>query len=278
MPITEKERKYLKNKHRGGKNNSKGAIYESFYAVYCIAYLMDKFIMNLESIQFTSQVENTFVDDLLIEINQTEKSYYQLKNVKDLTWSTGKLKYDFKRQMEISKERGENFNLRLIYSSPNSTVANIPHDISEHTTASFFPACESLNQLLQSCEYFKKAIKSITASDDIKDDQLFGVAGTLLGVWDGCEQKHISLKQISDKVLQIGSGLVNIKSYLDTNISEECKTIFKKCGVSTHSRGIKLYWSYEGKLKGEICWSDEVEHRIIETNPSSLYELLELLY
>ena len=26
MPITEKERKYLKNKHRGGKNNSKGAI------------------------------------------------------------------------------------------------------------------------------------------------------------------------------------------------------------------------------------------------------------
>lgn len=82
--------------------------------------------------------------------------------------------------MEISKERGENFNLRLIYSSPNSTVANIPHDISEHTTASFFPACESLNQLLQSCEYFKKAIKTITTSDDIKDDQLFGVAGTLL--------------------------------------------------------------------------------------------------
>lgn len=179
---------------------------------------------------------------------------------------------------KFQRKEAKNFNLRLIYSSPNSTVANIPHDISEHTTASFFPACESLNQLLQSCEYFKKAIKSITASDDIKDDQLFGVAGTLLGVWDGCEQKHISLKQISDKVLQIGSGLVNIKSYLDTNISEECKTIFKKCGVSTHSRGIKLYWSYESKLKGEICWSDEVEHRIIETNPSSLYELLELLY
>ena len=26
MPITQKEKKYLKNKHKGGKNNSKGAI------------------------------------------------------------------------------------------------------------------------------------------------------------------------------------------------------------------------------------------------------------
>jgi hypothetical protein len=29
MPITQKEKKYLKNKHKGGKNNSKGAIYEA---------------------------------------------------------------------------------------------------------------------------------------------------------------------------------------------------------------------------------------------------------
>jgi len=26
MPITQKEKKYLKNKHKGGKNNSKGAM------------------------------------------------------------------------------------------------------------------------------------------------------------------------------------------------------------------------------------------------------------
>ena len=29
MPITQKEKKYLKNKHKGGRNNSKGAIYEA---------------------------------------------------------------------------------------------------------------------------------------------------------------------------------------------------------------------------------------------------------
>lgn len=37
MSISPKERKYLKNKHKGGKNNSKGNIYESYYTTYCIA-------------------------------------------------------------------------------------------------------------------------------------------------------------------------------------------------------------------------------------------------
>ena len=37
MPISPQEKKYLKNKHKGGNNNSKGNIYESFlhYLLYC---------------------------------------------------------------------------------------------------------------------------------------------------------------------------------------------------------------------------------------------------
>lgn len=38
MPISPQEKKYLKNKHKGGNNNSKGNIYESFYTIYCIAF------------------------------------------------------------------------------------------------------------------------------------------------------------------------------------------------------------------------------------------------
>ena len=45
MPITETDRKYLKHKHVGGKNNDKGNKYESFYATYRIALLISaKFI------------------------------------------------------------------------------------------------------------------------------------------------------------------------------------------------------------------------------------------
>ena len=37
MPITSEEREYLKNKHKGGLNNSKGNTYENYYATYQIA-------------------------------------------------------------------------------------------------------------------------------------------------------------------------------------------------------------------------------------------------
>lgn len=38
MPISPQEKKYLKNKHKGGNNNSKGNIYESFYTIYHLYY------------------------------------------------------------------------------------------------------------------------------------------------------------------------------------------------------------------------------------------------
>ena len=44
MPISPQEKKYLKNKHKGGNNNSKGNIYESFYTTYCIALFMNSHI------------------------------------------------------------------------------------------------------------------------------------------------------------------------------------------------------------------------------------------
>mgnify|MGYP001513211161 len=102
MPITQKEKKYLKNKHKGGKNNSKGAIYESYYATYQIVSFMNQYITQLSNVHLTTQLHDAFVDDLFIEEPNAHKTYHQLKDVKDLTWETSKLKYDFKRQTEIS--------------------------------------------------------------------------------------------------------------------------------------------------------------------------------
>ena len=124
MPITAEERTYLKNKHKGGKNNSKGAAYESFYATYKIALLIDRYIKQLDDVRLTSQLENCFVDDLLIVEPDAHRTYHQLKDVKDLTWNTKKLRYDFKRQKDISSEVDENFELKLVHS--NSTTMVIP--------------------------------------------------------------------------------------------------------------------------------------------------------
>ena len=114
MPITQKEKKYLKNKHKGGKNNSKGAIYESYYATYQIVSFMNQYITQLSNVHLTTQLHDAFVDDLFIEEPNAHKTYHQLKDVKDLTWETSKLKYDFKRQTEISSERNEKFKLKFI--------------------------------------------------------------------------------------------------------------------------------------------------------------------
>lgn len=77
------KKKISENKHKGGNNNSKGNIYESFYTTYCIALFMNSHITQLDSVHFTSQLEECFVDDLLIEESNTaHRIYHQIKDVK----------------------------------------------------------------------------------------------------------------------------------------------------------------------------------------------------
>ena len=186
MPITQKEKKYLKNKHKGGKNNSKGAIYESYYATYQIVSFMNQYITQLSNVHLTTQLHDAFVDDLFIEEPNAHKTYHQLKDVKDLTWETSKLKYDFKRQTEISSERNEKFKLKLIYSNPNSSVSTVPSEISSYTTSEYFPSCSSINQLILSHPIFKEAIQQITVSQHAENDELFGIAAAILGSMEFC--------------------------------------------------------------------------------------------
>lgn len=276
MPITPKERKYLKNKHKGGKNNNKGAIYESYYATYQIASFMNQYITQLENVYLTSQSENTFVDDLVIEEPNARIIYHQLKDVKRLKWETGKLTYDFKRQMEISCERHENFKLNLIYSDVNSSVSTIPSEFSLYTTSTHFPSSPSINQLIISYPQFKEAIQNITVSSQVEDDELSGIAAAILGAWNSVEQKNVSLQQISDIVRSKGKGYVNIKTYPTVEVSEGCKVILTRFGLDFYENGLNLYWSYHN-LKGEVLWTKEKEQRLQESNPENIWDLIELL-
>lgn len=278
MPVTKAERNYLKRKHQGGRNNSKGASYESFYAVYCIASLMERYMQRLDDVCLSSQVEACFVDDLLVAGPDGKRIYHQLKDVKGLTWKAGRLKSDFTRQMELSEEEGEIFRLKLVYSDPKSTVTKIPEELERCTTVSFFPSCSTLNQLLLSYQPFREAIRQITLTEEAKDDELFGVAGILLGVWNGGVQTAISIRHINDVVRRNGKGYVNIKTYPNVELSAECRQILERYGFQFHTSGIKLYWSTAGgRLKGEVEWTPELECRMKEHVPADKFELIELL-
>lgn len=278
MPISPEERTYLKNKHKGGKNNSKGAEYEIFYATYSIALLIDRHITQLGDVRLTSQLEECFVDDLFIEELGSHRTYHQLKDMKGLTWKTKKLQYDFKRQMEISSELQEDFKLKLVHSNPAKMLTPIPDEISSCTTISFFPAEESINRLILSYSPFKNAIRNITVSGNAEDDELSGIAGAIVGAWSSMEKKDVSLKQIADAVRSIGKGYTNIKTYPNAIISEDCKGVFDRCGLCFYISGINLHWSTaHGRLTGKIEWTSEMERKLLKASPSDMWTLIELL-
>lgn len=280
MPITSEEREYLKNKHKGGLNNSKGNTYENYYATYQIANCMFRYLEKLENVHFSSQLENAFVDDLLISIPDSHKTYHQLKNVASLTWHTGTshtLSGDFKRQMEISSENKENFELKLIYSDQNSNITEIPIGISQYTSVVHFPFYSTLNQLILSYPPFKDAIKQITAQPEATDEVLSGIASAILGVWYSCAQESISLQQIVDDIQKMGKGYVNMVTYPTRTISQECQDIFNKIeGFTYNINGTTLYWSC-GYMTGSTPWTEELESIILNINPTDKWALIELL-
>ena len=281
MPISSKERTYLKNKHRGGNNNSKGNVYENFYATYCIALLINSHISQLDVVYLTTQLEGCFVDDLLIEEQDKDTAhriYHQIKDVKDLTWKTKRLQHDFERQMDISSEAGENFELKLVHSNSSSTVTPIPEKIAACTSTCFFPAEKSINQLILSYSPFKDAIQNISASGRAEDDELLGIAEAILGVWMSREQKGASLYEISDELKRMGHGYINIKTYPNIDISNNCQEIFRHFNLVFYTSGINLYWfAHDRNLSGRLKWTPEIEQKLEEAQPADFWNLIELL-
>ena len=74
----EEDKAYLANKHKGGEANAKGGLYEDFYAVFQIVSCIAHYKATLDSVALQTQLEDTFVDDLLIA-HPDKNVYHQLK-------------------------------------------------------------------------------------------------------------------------------------------------------------------------------------------------------
>ena len=93
--MDEDEKLYLTNKHRGGESGRRGNLYEAYYAVFAI---FREIANGNDSTIVSGQVEDAYVDDLLIS-DGTTNVYHQLKNKKNPSWGSmkhGDLKYDLK--------------------------------------------------------------------------------------------------------------------------------------------------------------------------------------
>lgn len=281
MERTDDIKKYLKNKHQGGENNQKGGLFEDFYAVYQIVSCIDRYKSSLDSVKFQTQLEDTFVDDMLIVLPEWN-IYHQLKNTKVLSWGKvdkqGGIAYDFAHQIEDCEDRNEKFVLKLVYSLKDSKVGEqIPEEIKNYTSTECFDYAADVNSLVMISESFKHILKAITPNGkDIQTDDLVNIASVFLGVWKGCDSKNgILLSDIIHRAKNF--KYVNLNVYSDEDISNECKQVLDAIqGLEYHVSGRMLYWNI-GCMNGSCPWPYDMETEIIRQHPRDKWELISML-
>lgn len=276
---SEEEAKYLSNKHRGGENNQKGGLYEDFYAVFQIVSCIASYKTSLDAVAFQTQLEDTYVDDLLIA-HPSNCVYHQLKDTETLKWSSGSsrtIQSDFEHQIMDCKERDEGFALKLVCSATDSMVTDIPESIRDYTSVENFPHADGLNQLIFISGAFKRALKLISAKGgDSTDDELLALAMIFLGAWKSLNNKE--RLQFSNIVDFAGKAHnFNLAIYPDLKMSDECKMIFDAIpGLDYRLCGRELVWSL-GFLNGACQWTEILENTIISNKPTTKREIAELL-
>ena len=281
MERTDDIKQYLKNKHQGGKNNQKGGLFEDFYAIYQIILCIAKYKASFNYVKFQTQLENAFVDDMLI-VYPEKNVYHQLKNVKSLSWGrvdkVGDIAFDFAYQIEDCKDKKETFFLKLVYSHNESKIQeNIPAEIKEYTLTEYFDYTMDINSLVLLSSSFKQALREIAPSGDkTPTDELANIAFTFLGVWKGCDtNKGISLAEIIRRVENI--KYVNLRIYPDQEMSEKCKSILDAIKeLEYHISGKMFYWRI-GCMSGNCPWSDEIQVEVTSQHPTDQWKLMSIL-
>lgn len=275
--------KYLKNKSMGGKSNQKGGLYEGLFAVYQIALAYPIVKQQAHEIFIETQVDNTFVDDLVVEYRtQNHVKHFQLKNRdSNLAWNSGNhpLKQDFLWQYEFNTDLlGKDSKMVLVLSSEinfRNTNKKIPEEIKSFTQVCWFRSAKDLRELLSIQPDFKDAISNVCAKPD--SDKLETAACEILAIWL-CQSGKVSVSEIMQKIV----GNVKNPSYIRTfdteniGIDLEVREILEGIGIVIEiSRGY-LHLEYpEGlskKTYGHALGTEEFkefEKWLKEKKPSS---------
>jgi hypothetical protein len=279
---------YLRNKHKGGTSNEKGAAYESNFAIFQLSKSCYQALTSEHEIHINSQTL-AFVDDLNI-VNKTVNSScsYQLKNVQNITWTGGlhPLELDFQFHYELEKDKGiKDSSTVLTVSRPelyNKLSASIPDGILNHTDCTLFED-EALNISLIKSSELKKSLMAICSFNEV--DKLTQLHTVMKGVWENNKHELTSANDFLQEVRNITPHF--LRSFTSNAMLESrLVEIFDKIeGFSYEIFENKLKYSYScgnnnSSFDGFIeIGSDDFENLskvVIEENPSTFFELLGL--
>lgn len=275
------DRTYLANKHKGGEANAKGGRYEDYYAVFQIVSCIAKYKVSLDRVAFQTQLEDTFVDDLLIA-HPDKNVYHQLKNKQELTWNTKSsgrtITSDFENQIKDCQERYEQFALKLVYSASKSKVGDkIPDSIKDYVTAEYFPYEKDLNGLIHISGAFQDALRQISVNGHSASvDELVNIAMAFLGTWRGCGNNN-RVRLIDIVTHAKGMRHFNLTIFPNAFISQACRDILDRIeGLRYYVSGRMFYWQL-GDFTGSCPWPEDKEQEIINKKPTTRRELVAIL-
>lgn len=273
----EKQFEYLRNKNKGGVNNSKGNTFENFYTVYQIVKAFND-SPKWDNCRFSSQVF-CYIDDLVIEEEEDKiNRYYQIKDVADLGWSNGAhtIKEDFRKQHKLSRDLGVEPFLRLVVSRKevyDYLVANLPEEIKDLVKVVHFETASSLNNLIRKNSLIKEELVKMCALKNPSADKLDALGTILLGSWDSTDKNKVPLKELLDKSYAQNPHFIR---GLSTGISQRLSGILNSIeGFSYTIENGFLKWNFnttdEGVLEYRIGsiefeqWENDLFNAIIKT-------------
>ncbi len=279
---------YLKNKHKGGKNNEKGSGYESNFAIFQLSNLFCQVLTLKNDIHISTQTL-TFVDDLVVINRNLNSSHsYQLKNTKSITWDRGKhpIEIDFKYHHQLDKDKGiEDSNTILTVSCPelyDSLNQCIPNSIASHTTCMLFEN-EPLNVSLAKESDLKKSLVRICSHSE--PDKLTQLHTIMKGVWENQKGQYTSvsdfianIRKITPHFLRSFRGNFMIDSRLSgifDNLEGFSYEIFENQLNYSYSCD-KSGFSFDGFFEIDSTDFKSRAEVIIKENPSTFVELLGL--
>lgn len=276
MSVIEDYKEYLRKKHQGGLNSRKGNTMEEFYATFQIADYMTE--AHPEEIFLDGQKENAFVDDLYIK-EYNKQIYIQVKDVERLTWDTGSKKHtilsDFELQKKACEEAGDkDFRLRLVYSNEQSKVTAIPKSIHACTKVEHFKSADDINACILNNDRFKRVLQSLT--DYTSQDDLVVLGTSIFGIWAAGNQKNVSVDSVINQLKEINNTHIVLKTYPVFEITDACKAIFDKIGLSYIQNGNIVRMSFKA-FNAEKYWTESIDKTICDSNPRYIFDLLRIV-
>jgi hypothetical protein len=249
--------RYLSNKQKGGNNNSKGNIYENYFAVFQIAKSFNENCEN-ESTFFSTQFFG-FIDDLLVEqINENKEAYFQIKDTAKINWNSEPhwLQTDFLNQYEVLKRKGVISSLTLVVSNQgvfDHLKNTLPERLKGIVEIVLFETGTSVNNLIRNNAIFKEELKKMCALTNPSADKLETLGTIILGAWDGTAKKAVSLGELLDRCHQQNPNYIKGQA---ESLSNKLNDILKSIdGFSFEIEKGYLRWRYRDTDMGVFSYA-----------------------